>query len=150
VLVVVFGLGSHWPPTTNRFSYRPGPTLRLQVHWASPLTISGGGSGSRSPNDAATKTHRAAGLTNSRTTDKSEASTFTVTGFTASAAAASTFTTDLFRVLVRLIIVTNTTVRLLRCSQFSLGRFIQSKQRALAYELRKGYAMLPSLPVTFL
>ena len=90
-LSLAFGSGSHWPSTTKRYSWRPGPTLRRPAHRPLPAGASGVCSGCQLLNEPATNTCFAAGFTNSRTIrGGGGAAAFTATGFTGSAGGAST------------------------------------------------------------
>src|SRR6266568_5243906 len=67
-LSFAFGSGSHCPSTTNRYSYRPGFTVRSPTHRPLPRGASGVFSGCHSLKEPATQTRFAPGLTNSRET----------------------------------------------------------------------------------
>src|ERR1035437_1262713 len=104
-LSLAFGSGSHWPSTTNRYSCRPGATLRSPAQRPLPAAASGVCSGCQLLNEPATNTWLAAGFTSSRTTrGGGGGSAFTVTGFAASAGAGAAFTNAFFVFFVFFII----------------------------------------------
>jgi hypothetical protein len=63
-----FGSGTHWPSTTNRYSCRPGLTLKAPTHFPPGTGSRGVFPGSHPLNEPATETDFASGFVNSSNT----------------------------------------------------------------------------------